>query len=346
MSVFWTEAGNYHRVDYESEAELEKAILRVQQHLFGHNRYYLDVKKKIGTKGSIQNIPDGYLLDLSGSKPRLYVVENELQSHDPLRHIAVQILQFSLSFKSEPLLVKKILMQALQSFPLAHKAAQNYANTHAFRNLDHLIEYLVADSPFSALVIIDSMPDDLEVVLSDKFRFAVEVLELSQYENQKGERVYHFEPFLADVTGDSALESQSTLASRLSPEEIDTVVVPAREDGFQETFLGENRWYQVRIHGAVRPQIKYIAIYRIAPTSAITHIAPVKSIEPWKDTGKVVLYFSEPASTIGPIPLLKGGHIRQLQSLRYTTRDRLLKAKNLDEVFATDEPAKTVAVAT
>ena len=59
------------------------------------------IKKKIGAKGGQRNIPDGYLLDLSGVKPRLYVIENELASHEPLRHIAVQILEFSLSFETD-----------------------------------------------------------------------------------------------------------------------------------------------------------------------------------------------------------------------------------------------------
>jgi hypothetical protein len=103
MPVIWNPAGIYHRVEYENEADLESAITQVQKQLFGPNRFYLDVKKKIGIKGSTQNIPDGYLLDLASPKPRLSVVENELQAHEPLRHIAVQILQFSLSFESEPL---------------------------------------------------------------------------------------------------------------------------------------------------------------------------------------------------------------------------------------------------
>jgi hypothetical protein len=30
----------------------------------------------------------------------------------------------------------------------------------------------------------------------------------------------------------------------------DTIIVPAREDGFSELFLGENRWYAIRIGGA------------------------------------------------------------------------------------------------
>jgi hypothetical protein len=42
--------------------------------------------------------------------------------------------------------------------------------------------------------------------------------------------------------------------------ELDTAVIPAREDEFQETFVGENRWHAVRIHGSMRPQINTHAI--------------------------------------------------------------------------------------
>src|SRR5580692_6311678 len=243
MPLIWVAGKAYRQVDYESEADLETAIIEVQHHLFGSNRFYLDVKNKIGTKGAIQNIPDGYLLDLSSAKPRLYVVENELQVHDPLRHIAVQILQFSLSFESEPLGVKKILLRALDNQPDMKKACEEYAAKREFRNVDHLLEHLVFESPFSALVVIDQMPDSLETVLSEKFRFGVEVLELERYENAQGERVYHFDPFLEDILGEPATANQSPAITDISPDEIDTVVVPAREDGFQEVFLGQNCWY-------------------------------------------------------------------------------------------------------
>jgi hypothetical protein len=150
--------------------------------------------------------------------------------------------------------------------------------------------------------------------------------------------VYGFEPFLADVTGGPALSAEANFSSKVSTDEIDTVVVPVREDGFQEVFLDQNCWHAVRIHGAVRSQIKYIAAaYQVAPVSAITYIAPVRSIKPWKDSGKVVVYFAEPAKPIGPLPLVRGVKVRTLQSLRYTTHDRLLRAKNLDDVFAADE---------
>src|SRR5712692_130456 len=70
--------------------------------------------------------------------------------------------------------------------------------------------------------------------------------------------------FLEDVLGEP-VSPDRVVATVLSPDEIDTIVVPAKEEGFQETFLGEHRWYAVRIHGSVRPQIKYIAAYQIAP---------------------------------------------------------------------------------
>ncbi len=331
----WTKSGAYDAVSYANEADLESSILEVQRHLFGANRIYLDIKRKIGAKGGIRNVPDGYLIDLNGTKPRLFVVENELASHDPLRHIAVQILQFSLSFESEQITIKKILLAALNDLAEAKAKCDRYAATNNFRNLDHLLEYLVFEAPFSALVIIDDVQDNLENILAKKFQFGVEVLRLVRYENAAGERFYHFEPFLADLapevaksSGEISMASESTGTT-----DLDTVVVPAREEGFNEVFLGENRWYAVRIHGAMRPQIKYIAGYQVAPVSAITHVAPVKSIEPWKDTGKVVVNFAEPAKEIPPIPMVPKGQIKSLQNLRYTTKERLQKAKSLDELW-------------
>jgi hypothetical protein len=335
MSLIWTHGGPYRRGEYENEADLEASIIQVQTELFGPNRIYLDVKKKIGVKGGIRNIPDGYLLDLSGRKPRLYVVENELASHDPLRHVAVQILEFSLSFETDPRAVKTILFRTLEEQPTIRRKCEEYAAGHEFRNLDHMLEYLVYESPFAAIVIIDEMPDNLENVLARKFQFGVEVLELARYENNQGDRVYLFEPFLADLGEDVlAVETEAERKiGRPDASEVDTVVVPAREEGFQEVFLGEDSWYAIRLHGTMRPQIKYIAAYQVAPVSAITHIAPVKSIEPWKDTGKFVVYFTEPAKEIGPIALVKGGRVKALQNIRYTTREKLMAAKNLEDLW-------------
>jgi hypothetical protein len=324
MTVIWTSRGPYCRDTYAKEGDLELAIVQVQAELFGRQRIYLPIKRKIGAKGGVRNIPDGYLIDLSGPTPRLFVVENELAAHDPLRHIAVQILQFSLSFEGEGRGVKKILFQALQAEPDHRKLCEQYAGRRGYRNLDHLLEVMVFEAPFAALVIIDELQDNLEVVLSKKFQFGVEVIELARYVNEAGEQVYRFEPFLAELGQD---------VGPVDNQQVDTVVVPARSDGVEETFLAENRWYAIRLHGSMRPQIKHIALYQVAPMSAITHIAEVKSIEPWKDTGKYVVNFSTPAKEIGPIPLVKAGRVKALQNLRYTTRARVEAAKTLDDIW-------------
>jgi len=80
------------------------------------------------------------------------------------------------------------------------------------------------------------------------------------------------------------------------------------DDHNQETFIGEDRWCRIRIHSSMVPRIKYIAAYRTAPVSAITHVAPVKGIERWKDTSKYVLDFTEPANEVGPGVILGEKH--------------------------------------
>ena len=323
MSCIWTKTGPFTAVPFESEADLESSILQVRKELFGPNRLYLDVKKRIGAKSGIKNIPDGYLIDLNGTKPRLFVVENELAAHDPLRHIAVQILQFSLSFEADQIAIKRILLDALNAISESKTQCESYALANGFRNLDHMLEWLVFESPFSALVIIDEIPDNLENILAKKFQFGVEVLSLGRYQSVTGERLYHFDPFLSDV-GEPPATTVGVSSNKVPTNDIDTVVVPARDEGFREVFLGEDRWYAVRIHGSMRPQIKFAAAYQVAPVSAITHIAQVRSIEPWKDTGKVVLNFVERAKEIRSIPMNPKGHIRSLQSRGYTTRSRSL----------------------
>lgn len=333
MTYIWTEGQRYHRAEYKTEAELEAAIVQVQAELFGPNRIYLDVKKKIGVKNVQENVPDGYVIDLSSSSPRLYVVENELAAHEPLRHIAVQILQFSLSFEAAPRMVRNVLFGALQDQADGKAQCERYVKARAYRNLDHLLDHLVHEVPFAALVIIDRLPDNLENVLARKFKFGVDVIEFAVYENEKGERAYRFTPFMQDVAQDIS-EIDGPPGNKLGLDEIDTVVVPARQDGFEETFIGENCWYAVRLGAAVRPQIKHIAAYQVAPESAITHVANVQSIEPYKDTGKFILKFARPAKKLdGPIKLVKGGKVNAPQNLRYTSLARLKAAKTLDDLW-------------
>jgi hypothetical protein len=70
------------------------------------------------------------------------------------------------------------------------------------------------------------------------------------------------------------------------------VVVPAQEDGFRDVFIGQNCWYAIRISGGMLQKIKYIAAYQSKPTSAVTHYAPVATIEVKR--GNIALFFQRP----------------------------------------------------
>ncbi len=335
--MLWTTKKIYSVEPFEKEEDLERAIIEVKDTLFGDSRIYLDIKKLIGGKGKTKNIPDGYLIDLSSKKePRLYLVENELAVHDPLKHIAAQILNFSLSFETSPQKLKSIIKEALGKADQAWKQCQDYAIENGFENIDFLLEKMIySKDAFNALVIIDEMPDELETILLSRFKFPVEIITLQRYLSPSGERIYQFDPFLSDISSYAPDLKTGNLSSTstIDPSEIDTIVVPAREEGFQETFIGENCWYQIRIHGSMIPQIKHIAVYRVAPISAITHIAPVKSIEQWKDTNKFILHFSEPAKKIRPVKLIPKGRIKALQNLRYTSLKKIKSAKTLEDAF-------------
>ena len=112
----------------------------------------------------------------------------------------------------------------------------------------------------------------------------------------------------------------------------DTIIVPAKEDGFKQVFLGQNCWYSVRISGGMLAKIKYVAAYQSQPISAITHYAPVSHIEPYGDAGKYKLVFSQNAKEIEPIPY-GDAPSGAMQGPRYTSFVKLRKAKQLTDVI-------------
>ena len=116
-------------------------------------------------------------------------------------------------------------------------------------------------------------------------------------------------------------------------DKFDPIVVPAREEGFKQRFLNENCWLAVRINEKHISKLKFIAAYQVAPVAAITHIAEVEAILPYNDTGKYMIKFKGPATAIVPIPRPENSEVN-MQSSRYALREKLLAAKNLDEVWA------------
>jgi len=331
MSILVTPQGVFKLYQFDTEKEFEQCVVSQVEMIFGKKCVYLDCKRRIGKQGAKQSIPDAYLIDFSSQRePKLFVVETEIASHDLFQHIGVQVLQFAHSFASAPRQVKQLLFDEVSRDTKVYDACESYAQQYGLRNVDNMLDHLVNDT-FRALIIIDEATDELYKVVKN-FRFPVEVIEVETYQGAGGDRIYRFTPLFKDVSDEKeSIEEREQRSIDIS--EFDTIVVPAREDGFQETFLGENRWYAIRIHASMIPQIKYIAAYQVAPVSAITHWALVKDIQPWENTGKFVVDFVDAAKEIGPIPLVPKSRVKALMGPRYASFDRLRRAKTLDEVF-------------
>lgn len=319
----------YSPYTFKTEEDFERTIIKHAEEIFGTERVYLNFKKLIGMREKRQSIPDGYLFDFSRKNdPRLFVVENEISTHDPFEHIGRQLHKFSVTFKSDKRHVVENLLLGIKRDDTVRRRIEKFLPYSGVDNIDALVNLLVHGKPFQTIVVIDRLIDELREIISE-FKFSVDVIEFKAFIGPGGEFIYKFEPFLAEVDASRQIVPKKFV----DISSLDTIVVPAWEDGFKRVFIGENRWYAIRLSDSMIPQIKYIAVYRVAPISAITHIAPIKSIKRWKKTDKYVVKFARPAKKIKPIKLVSKGIVKPLYGPRYANYEKLMSAKNLDEVF-------------
>lgn len=312
-----TQNGILEPYKYATEDEFEREIVRNKNAIFGESSIYFDVKKKIGN-----TIPDGYWLDLTfHSEPKLYFIEVEMESHDLYGHIAEQLLKFSMAFDDNKYKLKSILMEEISKDTTKQKALKEYLKDSHFNDETELLYHVIYEMPISIIVVIDEYTEQLERVQS-KLSDEITVLEFESYKSGN-EVVHRFTPFYDDQEIDVESNSEADV------DELDTIIVPAMEDGFNETFIGENCWYAVRISAPMLNRIKYIAAYQVSPISAITYYAAVERIEKYKDTGKYILYFKDKPKKIDKIPL--GDNKMAVRSCRYTNLQKML---SIDTVSA------------
>ncbi|MBB4070575.1 hypothetical protein GGQ18_003190 [Salinibacter ruber] len=315
----------YHPYEYDSEEEFEEAVIGHSHEIFGPDTVYFDIKKRLENE-NVLTIPDGYLLDFSFQhSPRLYIIENELVEHDPFRHIGQQLLKFATAYEESRHKLKQALSDEIQADSEKRTFIEERAAEADIRNVDVLLDEVIYGSQAAAIVVIDEITSDLENVLG-QLTMGTDVVQLKTYVRE-GDLIHHVRPFQQDVRSAAGDEES------IDPEELDTVVVPARREGFEETFLGEDCWYKIGMASSMVEQVEHIAAYRTAPVSAITHCAEVASIEKYQDTGKYILHFKEPAEEIDRIPLPDGHEGIAPQGRQYTTFTRLIEAETLDEVF-------------
>lgn len=312
--------------EYSAEKEFEKHVVQHTNEIFGPKSVYIDIKKRIG-EDNILTIPDGYLIDFSfESDPRLYIVENELVIHDPYKHIGQQLLKFAISYKASGRNIKKFLLENILRDESKKAIVKEGFKKAGYRNIDAFMEDIIFEKPVAAVVIIDKVTSDLENVLT-QLTMKTDIIEFQRFISGN-ETMYKFTPFQQEIR--DITEGKKT---KMKLEELDTIVVPANEEGFNEVFLGQSCWYAIRISSSMVDRIKYIAGYQTAPISSITYYAEVSKIEKYKDTGKYIVYFKDEAKKIGPIKLSVRKKGVAPQAPRYTNIKKLLKAKNLQEVF-------------
>lgn len=316
----------YRQYQYALESEFERMIVDNADSIFGKDGIYFDLKKMIGTPKKGAAIPDGYFLDLTFHRcPKLYLVEVELNSHDVYGHIGEQLLRFGISSETDKYKLKRLLSEAIEADAGKQKKMQEFFARSSFDNYNALLDSVVFDNKPSAIIVINEVTPELMKVMA-QLTMNTAVIEAQTYVSGKN-KLHRFTPFNDDVLMD--------LPDDEDADELDTIVVPAREDGFQEEFIKNGRWFAIRVSVAMIEKIKYIAAYQVSPVSGITYIAEVDSIQRFKDTNKYIVYFKE--NSLQKISKVGLGARKGMapQAPRYTSYRALTSAKTLDDLWKT-----------
>lgn len=203
-----------------------------------------------------------------------------------------------------------LLMQEIMTNPRLQQRLEAACPGSTSRNINnHLHEAAYGD--VRAVVVIDEVGADLYNVLK-RIRGTISVLELRTFVSDAGDKLHLFDTLYDEAT-EPVGPVEETPGDPLSPErraarrrrraESDTIIVPAREEGFKKVFLGEAKWWSIRVGAAMKNRIKYIAAYQVAPVSAVTHLTEVRDIVPYHDTGKYEVILNGPAKEITHVPL-------------------------------------------
>jgi len=114
---------------------------------------------------------------------------------------------------------------------------------------------------------------------------------------------------------------------------IDTIVVPARPDGFHSVFVEKLEWPTLRIGSKKVEQVKYIAVYQVAPISAITHYAKITQYTRLEQKGRYKVSFEGPPIEITQVPYSPSKDSSVVQGPRYTSLAKILCSNCLTDVF-------------
>lgn len=328
MSNILINKKRFDLLDFESEKEFEKAVIDNFKELFGKETIYINEKKRIGNKDSHnKGIPDGYLIDFSNKKqPQLYFVENELSSHDIYNHITEQIARFIAVAKTSRIQIRNKLLNIIKENKDIFMSINSLIKKTNFNNIDELMNFMV-EKEIKIVLVIDEATADLNDSL-EVFKNSPDIVTLKRFVCDH-EIAYIYEPMREEIQD---FENRKKIIKNISEIDFDTIVCPAFEDGFVHAYINNNAWWAIRISQKAREQLKYLAIYEKLPIAAVRHYAEIEKIEPYKDSGKFIVYLKN-KKTINPIELDKGKKGIAPQGPRFTTLNKLLIAKKISDLW-------------
>lgn len=324
---------SFEEVPFENEAELESATIKHKRCILGDSCAYFDYKRRTGSRNSRNiGIPDGFLIDFSNSKkPQLFFVEYELESHRLYDHIGPQVMRFYASVETAQRELRlKLTGIVKQDQQIRHELEEKMKGT-SFENVDSLLNYVIYDRNVGIILIIDEQTEDLNSLLR-RFSEVPEVIVLKKFQKDD-EVIYQYDPFRAGVLEIAGTRQSPTRRERA--EGVDTIVCPAREDGFKEAFLDKSAWWAIRLSPSLIPQLKWIAMYESKPVKAIRWVGKIQGngIKPYKNTGKYIISVEKKSKVYPPINLDANKKGVAPQSPRYTTHEKLKKAKHISDLW-------------
>jgi len=111
----------------------------------------------------------------------------------------------------------------------------------------------------------------------------------------------------------------------------DLIVVVANQIRFRRQVIEQRMWYPIRLDDNRLGTLRLIAIYNTSPVCAITHLARILSIKPYRNSGKYKINFVEPSQLINPIRL-NSEYVPGLAGHRYSWVQRLFDAKFISDL--------------
>lgn len=317
----------YQLAKFKNEAELERAVVKFSNTIFGDKTVYFDIKREVRKKRTrLRGRPDGYLVSLIGGSPKLFIIENKTSDHDEL-DIGQQLMKYQATFKEGQYQTKTILLSEVKNNESVRNALERLLKETSFPNVSEILDEVIFRNEPGYVVIIDEASERLREILK-VLESPPEVIEIKKY--VCGNQVmYHFSDFQFAEVKESTSKKIKSLA------EVDTIVCPARPKGFKEVFLAQNLWHAVRMSTAMIPQIKYIAIYETRPFSGIRWIGYVQDIKPFRDSDKFEIVLSAREKLKNPLRLMPEDKKRGVAPMgpRYTNMELIKKAKKLSDIF-------------